>query len=300
MIDTKRLLYFVQIAADGSLSKAAESLHVAQPALSRQIQILEDYLGVALFTRTRRGMQLTREGELLRNAVVGPLREVELAVENMRSFMSRAVMNLGIGIHPGLSPVIAKPLLRKIESDFPNVKFRIFEGPYSSQLDWLKRGMIDFALTDQPLLDEYLTDRALISEELMLVSSRSTKTVSDQPIKLKEMVKLPLVLPCQNIGTRTIIDEAAKQARSSLNIYFETDSLTLTLELLKEGKAHTLLPNSVARLISAENDLAYCAVDKPSLKISTYLVTRSYGEIEGSLISRIDKAIEEIVTHALR
>jgi DNA-binding transcriptional LysR family regulator len=299
MIDTKRLLYFVQIAEDGSLSKAAESLHVAQPALSRQIQILEDYLGFALFTRTRRGMQLTREGELLRNAVVGPLREVELAVENMRSFLSRAVFTIGIGIHPGLSPIIAKPLLQKIESDFPNVKFRIFEGPSSSQLDWLKRGMIDFSLTDQPLLDATLSDRELISEDIKLVGLKFNETVSGQVIKFKEMMKLSLVLPCQHMGVRKTIDDTAKQARASVNIYFETDSLPLTIELLKDGKCYALLPNSMAKLISAENNFSISSVDKPSLKISTYLITRSYGEIEGSLISRIDKTIEDIVVNSL-
>lgn len=299
MIDTKRLIYFIQVAEDGSLSKAAETLHIAQPALTRQIQILENYLGFSLFTRTRRGMLLTREGELLRNAVVGPLREVELAVENMRSFLSRVVFTIGIGLHSGLSPIIAKSLLQKIQTDLSNVKFRIFEGSSSNQIDWLKRGLIDFALTDQSLSDESLTERILVNEELVLVSSKQSDIDSPAPIKFKDMVKLPLILPYQHVGIRKIVDDAAKKNRLSLNIYLETDSQPLMIEILKQGTGYALLPRSLAKLISCEGDLVISPVEKPNLKIGTYLVTRSYGEIEGSMISRIDTAIEEIIVKQL-
>jgi LysR family transcriptional regulator, nitrogen assimilation regulatory protein len=65
-MENRRLSYFVRIAEDGSLTKAAGVLRIAQPALSRQIRLLEEELGVSLFSRTARGMQLTEEGEYLR------------------------------------------------------------------------------------------------------------------------------------------------------------------------------------------------------------------------------------------
>jgi len=294
LIDTRRLVYFIQVSEDGSLSRAAESLHIAQPALTRQIQILEDYLGFALFTRTRRGMQLTREGELLRNAVVGPLREVELAVHNMRSFLSRVVVTIGIGLHPGLSPVIAKSLLYKIQTDFSNVKFQIYEGSSPSQIEWLKRGLIDFALTDQPLSDENCSSRLLASEDVVLVSAMGSEAVRTRPIGFNAMVKLPLILPPQHIGIRKILDAAAKQARASLNIRLETDSLPLVIELLKQDAGHALAAASLGKQLSDESDFLTTSIDRPSLKVGTHLITRSYDEI--GLIARIDEAIEEVVT----
>ena len=82
-----RLSYFVRIAADGSLSKAAGILRIAQPALSRQMRLLEEELGVALFERTQRGMQLTENGGHLYSSVAGPLQEIDRAhrESNVRS-----------------------------------------------------------------------------------------------------------------------------------------------------------------------------------------------------------------------
>jgi LysR family transcriptional regulator, nitrogen assimilation regulatory protein len=74
-VDFKRLGYFAQIAELGSLTRAAERMGIAQPSLSRQMRLLEEELGVTLFTRGPRGMQLTEAGELLRSRIVGPMRQ---------------------------------------------------------------------------------------------------------------------------------------------------------------------------------------------------------------------------------
>ena len=71
-MDTHRLKYFLRIAEEGSITRAAALTGIAQPALSRQLQLLEEDLGVTLFRRTRRGVELTEAGERLRSATAGP------------------------------------------------------------------------------------------------------------------------------------------------------------------------------------------------------------------------------------
>ena len=88
-MDTHRLKYFLRIAEEGSITRAAGLLGIAQPALSRQLQLLEDDLGVALFRRTRRGVELTEAGERLRASTAGPLRQLELAVHYAGSPLAR-------------------------------------------------------------------------------------------------------------------------------------------------------------------------------------------------------------------
>lgn len=294
--DTKRLKYFVQVAESGSLSKAAEMLHIAQPALSRQIHMFEEYLGFPLFVRTGRGMQLTREGEYLRNAVVGPLRDLELAIENMRSFMSRAEnFTIGIGIHTDLSPVIATPLIGQMEQALPDVRFRILEGPSITLSEWLKRGTIDFALLDQPAADDSLSTRLLCSEDLMVVVARQEKGCGDSPLTINQLKEISFILPSTHHGTRKIVDEAVKQAKLSLNIVFETDSLVLMSALAREGRGALLLPRSVARQVCSEKNMSMQSIELPILKSGIYLASRSYGEIEGSLITKIDRTIKATV-----
>jgi len=103
-METRRLKYFVRIAEDGSLMRAAGVLRIAQPALSRQLRLLEEDLGLTLFRRTPRGMQLTQEGELLRVAVAGPLRELELALQNIRSLSARVEGNIVLGMPSNILP----------------------------------------------------------------------------------------------------------------------------------------------------------------------------------------------------
>src|ERR1700761_5036470 len=119
-MEIRRLSYFVRIAEDGSLTKAAGVLRIAQPALSRQVRLLEEELGVALFSRTARGMRLTEEGEFLRASVAGPLRAMELALQSVRSFSSRIEGNFGIGMPSAIAAVLAKPLVLRMDAGFPN------------------------------------------------------------------------------------------------------------------------------------------------------------------------------------
>ena len=298
MIDLKRLGYFVRIAEDGSLSKAARTLHIAQPALSRQIRILEDYLGFQLFTRTSRGMQLTREGEYLRSGVVGPLRDLELAVQNMRSFMSRVDWHIGLGLHPGLIPTLSGPLVRMLREQFPDIRFRIVEGPTSSQVDWLKRGVIDFALVDFSIADGQLSDRLLTNEPLMLVGPGEADK-ADDPAAFEEAARLPLVLPCRHHGLRRAADEAATRARVSLNIRFEADSLPLITAMLAAENLYTLLPASLVNHCLPLRGITARQVTGPALTSEVYLGSRSYGDIEGSHISKIDRTLQEMVIDLL-
>ena len=82
-MENRRLRYFLQIAEEGSMGRAASVLGIAQPALTRQVRLLEEALGVPLFIRTQRGMQLTEDGEQLRAAIKKPLQEIELALQNV-------------------------------------------------------------------------------------------------------------------------------------------------------------------------------------------------------------------------
>jgi len=108
LVDTHRLKYFLRVAEEGSITRAAKLLGIAQPALSRQVQLLEEDLGISLFTRNRRGVELTEEGERLRASTAAPLRQLELAVQYVSSPLARlelkTVLPLLLERLPGLRP----------------------------------------------------------------------------------------------------------------------------------------------------------------------------------------------------
>ena len=131
-------------------------------------------------------MQLTEEGEYLRAAIASPLRAMELALQNVRSFSPRIEGNFAIGMPSSIGEILARPLVLRMNADFPNIKLRIVEGLTGSLVDWLHRGMLDFALLEEASRDDRLTDRELFSAKLMLVGGPRERPRSEASHHIRE------------------------------------------------------------------------------------------------------------------
>ena len=295
----RRLSYFVRIAEDGSLTKAAGVLRIAQPALSRQIRLLEEELGVALFSRTARGMQLTEEGEFLRAAVAGPLRAMELALQNVRSFSSRIEGNFAIGMPANIGAILAKPLALRMAADFPRIKLKIVEGFTGSLIDWLNRGILDFALLEEASRDARLTERELFSERLMLVGAPASALDPDHSMALRKVARLPLVLPSHHLGIRGVLNDALAKLQTPADIRLEADSPRLIKELVESGMGYAILPLAYFRPEYQAGKLQYCSIVNPTLTLSIFLAYRTNdrdttNRIEGKMIEAITCLMTEL------
>ena len=127
-MDIKQLKTFICVAETGSLSAASDRLRLAQPALSRQIKLLEHKTGAQLFHRTVKGMTLTESGEKLLSRVSGIIRQLEQAVDEVRSSSESITGNVAIGLMPSINSVLAVRLIEKVKSELPQVTLRIVEG----------------------------------------------------------------------------------------------------------------------------------------------------------------------------
>lgn len=296
-METRRLKYFVRIAEDGSLTKASGVLRIAQPALSRQLRLLEEELGVSLFRRISRGMQLTEEGEHLRVSVAGPLRELELALQNIRSFSSRVEGNVTIGMPSNIGDTLARPLVIRINLDLPNIKLRIVEGPTGSLIDWLNRGMVDFALLEEASSDDRLSNRELRLERLMLIGAAKTSLNSNRSITFREAARLPLVVPSHHLGIRSVLNTAAIKVRKALNICFEADSARLMKELVENGMGYAILPRSYFRSEHLDGRLKCWQIINPTLSLTTFLSRRNYNQSNPAISNVIESKIIEFFGH---
>jgi LysR family transcriptional regulator, nitrogen assimilation regulatory protein len=264
-MEIRRLSYFVKIAEEGSLSRASGVLGIAQPALSRQMRMLETEIGVSLFRRTRRGMQLTEDGEQLRAAVTGPLRQLELAFQSARSSATKIEGTLAVGMPAAIECVFAEPFVRRMSAELPNIKLRIVEGQAGYLIDWLHGGAIDLAILYGPSPDDRLIDRDLLVEDLMLVGGPEARLDPKEPVDFQRLSELALVLPNQWHGVRSILDRAAARKEIKLNIQFESDSFHLTKDLVRSGRGYTVLPLSAIGRELAEGQLTYTSIANPRL-----------------------------------
>jgi LysR family nitrogen assimilation transcriptional regulator len=296
-VENRRLSYFVRIAEDGSLTKAAGVLRIAQPALSRQIRLLEEELGVSLFNRTARGMQLTEEGEYLRASVAGPLRAVELALQNVRSFSSRVEGNFTVGMPSSIGEILARPLVLRMNADFPNIKLRMVEGLTASLADWLARGILDFALLEEASRDDRLTDRELSSQRLMLVGGPDSALTPDRPLAFEKAVRLPLILPTHHLGIRGVLTDALAKLRESADIRFEADSCRLMRELAESGLGYAILPLAYFRREYEAGKLRYCPIVNPKLTLPTVLSHRINNR---STLNRVEGMVLDTITGMMK
>ncbi|MCP4316312.1 MAG: LysR family transcriptional regulator [Hyphomicrobiales bacterium] len=128
---------FICVAECGSLSRASDRLRIAQPALSRQIKLLEHHVGVPLFDRHIRGMELTEAGSELLRRVSGVVRQLETTMQDIQSTHAEISGNVALAVMPTIAMVIAARLVSRVARELPQVTLRIREGYSVDIIEWM-------------------------------------------------------------------------------------------------------------------------------------------------------------------
>jgi DNA-binding transcriptional LysR family regulator len=264
-MDIRRLQFFLRIADEGSMNRAAQVLGIAQPALSRQMRLLEEALGVTLFTRTSRGMALTEAGEQLRGSMVGPLRQLELAMQNVGSPFAQLEGGVVLGMPQTTASVLARPLLTRVGAVFPKVKLGVVEGETGQLVEGMLKGEVDLALVHGPISDDRLFDSALLDEDLALVGGPGSGLSADQPMPFASLARFPLVLPRFQPGVRSAVEKTWLRLGVTLEVRLEVDSLQVTKDLIESGLVYGVLPVSAVHREVEAGRLRHAPICNPSL-----------------------------------
>lgn len=298
-METRRLTYFLRIAEDGSLTKAAGVLNIAQPALSRQMRLLEEELGVSLFSRTAKGMHLTKEGEYLRDAVAGPLREIQMALHSIHSQGRAAHVSVTLGIPPSLTQLLAMPIMHALTIEHPNVNLRIVEGVTGSMIDWLNRGVIDIAILEEAPPTDKLSWELIASLPLLLAGPASAVAPPVEELSISRVLELPLVIPSHHLGIRGVINAIAATSGCSLNIRFETDSTRLIADLVAIETGYALMPEAYLRPESISQPLQLWPLRLPAPCLHLYCATRANSRLFGGQLNEVFNTVIRIAKHHL-
>ncbi|MDH2498731.1 LysR substrate-binding domain-containing protein [Acinetobacter baumannii] len=249
-MDVKQLRAFLTISETNNITKAAAMLNIVQPAVSRQIHLLEEELGVELFERGRHGMTLTQEGKVLEGYARRALREIEAAKTELTSKDGGLKGTVNIGILASLSELLSVALMKVIKKKYPDVNLKISVG-YSGHLkEWLEAGEIDLALLYDSIPSKFIDSHQIVSEQLWLIGPYSSHLHQSLPLDLNEISELPLILPYVPHQLRSLIDHGFQVEKLDLKIAAEINDLSVQKQLVKEGLGFTILP-----LVSVKNDL---------------------------------------------
>jgi LysR family nitrogen assimilation transcriptional regulator len=263
-MDIRQLRTFSCVAELGSLSKASDTLRVAQPALSRQIKLLEHELRADLFTRNGRGMVLTDAGRLLLARTAGIVRQIDQVRDEIQSAGGPPSGRVVLGLVPTVSCVISARLARRTVDKYPGISLCIVESYSGHLMEWLHRGEMDLALIYGPSSDLHLTVQSLGRDPIVAVGPRGSGLAQKKQVDIGWLLKQTLVLPSHSHGLRALIEQAAAKKKIKLDVKLEADSFRVLTSLVEEGLGYTLLPPSSVRHEVASGRLETAAISKPS------------------------------------
>lgn len=292
-MDTNRLKYFLRAAEHGSITRAAQALGVAQPALSRQVRLLEEELGITLFRRTRRGVELTEEGERLRAATASPLNQLERAVLYAGSPLARLERGLRLGVPPTTAEIFAAPMLAGLHAQFPRVGFHVTVADTDVLIDKMLAGSIDIALIN-PVPDNRLFCRPLVVEELVAIGGPDSGLHADRPLPFTQLVEQPLVMPDSGPGIATTLHNAALRFNVNIDSHFVTASVEITRELAAAGVARAVLPRSACLRELDAGRLRYAPICEPVLTHEIVLATTAQLTLPRKFCVEVGAVIREV------
>lgn len=276
-MDLKQLEYFVRVAELGSFTKAALALDVAQPALSRQVRLLEVELRQNLLIRNGRGATPTDAGKLLLEHGRGILHQVERAREELGRVRGALAGRVAIGLPPSLARVMTVPLTRAFRAQLPEASLSISEGLSATMQEWLHTGRLDIAVlyNATPAPDIEITP--LMEEELLLVQPRPPGLAEEPPpppVPLAEVAALPLVIPSRPNALRMHVEAEMAAIGLRPTVALEIDGVSAILDLVADGAGAALLSRQA--VVSSIRPSAYrMRPIEPRLRTRVSLATSS-------------------------
>ena len=242
MLQFRHLRYFVKIVEAGSFSRAANTIHVAQPALSQQIAELEEQLGLTLLQRSARGVRPTPAGEVLYREASAILRQLEQLPGIVRSSSGEPEGVVSLGLAASLAGKIAGPFIGACRDAFPKITLRLSDGDSGGLAAKVEAKNLDMAVLYEDELIPIFFRVPMFRQRLFLVS-KEFPLKGNGPAKLEQLTTIPLILPGRPDVRRTIIDRAFTAAGLTPNVIAEADTVGSELSLVRMGHAHTILPS---------------------------------------------------------
>jgi LysR family transcriptional activator of glutamate synthase operon len=274
-LELRQLQYFVKVARKQHVTQAAEELHVAQSAVSRQIHQLEDELGFPLFVQKGRNLKLTSVGKLFLERTEAILADLDRAVSEVKEFMDPEAGEIRIGFPHSLGIHLLPTVVASFRHAHPNVKFKLRQGTYNSLIRDVIKGEIDLSfISPFPEWHQNVCGKLLLKEELYAILPQGHKLANNQTIRLEQLKNEPFVMFSEEYSLRNIVLESCARAGFVPRIGFEGEETDTIRGLVAAGMGVSLLPE-MALTETSQLQPAKVRVVDPQVTRSVGLIQRT-------------------------
>lgn len=297
----RQLHYFAKTVELGNITRAAEALNVAQPALGLQIRQLEQELDVPLLVRHSRGITPTRPGQALYERACDILRLVEDAKNEITGYSGSEKESLILGITPGITNVIGSTIYIDAPKALPDVHLSIVEEMSHVLIDALERDDIDLAIAYEVPDRPALMRTPLLEEELVFVVGPDKGLRDGDQIDLQDLLDYQLVLAGERDAVRRLLSAEAERLALPVRVAFEATSVSMMKSLVMKGEVASVMPRgSVAAELEAGR-MVSLRIKNPTVTRTLYLARstrharfRAEAEIADFLYELVDGFAEKL------
>lgn len=295
MIETRLLQYFLAVAEEQSITKAAEYLHISQPTLSKQMMDLEENLGKQLLIRGRKKVTLTEEGTYLRGRaqeIISLMDKTESAFRENEQSITGDVY-IGCGEHRSTFSIMQ--LIRTIREEYPDIRFHFFSSNADAIIERLDNGLLDMGFLLEPEISPRYDYRKLnLRETWGILMRKDSPLAGKEEITFSELAGLPLIMPSQT-SNRNHLTTFFADALTKPSIV-STYNLIYNAGLMVEaGIGYALCIDELINT-TGSHPLVFRPLS-PHLQSNVYLFTKKYQVFSKAaklFLSRLEKAIDSL------
>ena len=272
-MEIRVLRYFLEVAREGSVTHAAQRLHISQPTLSKQLKDLEAELGKKLFVRSSFSVRLTDEGMLLRKRAEDILSMVDKTAEEFKALgqLTGGDIHIGCAESEGIKHLARR--IKAVQSRIPSIRVHLYSGDTDDLAERLDRGLLDFAVIAQAVdLSKYNYLEVPGTDTWGVVMRKDAPLAQKETVCINDLLGLPLIVSRQ--GIREDIPKLFGEAVDRLNIVATINLTYNGSVLVREGLGYILTFDHLVDT-SEQSELCFCPL-MPLLETKLYVVWKKY------------------------
>ena len=293
MIETRLLQYFLAIAEEQSITRAANYLHITQPTLSKQMMDLETSLGKQLLIRGKKKVTLTEDGAYLRSRaqeIISLMEKTEASFRESEQSVSGDVF-IGCGEHRSTYPIMQ--MINTIQDEYPDIRFHFFSGNADAITERLDKGLLDMGFLLEPEINPRYDYQALpLCETWGVLMRKDSEFAGRDSITFKELSDLPLIMPSQTSNFNKITTFFA-DTLSPVHMVASYNLIYNAGLMVEAGMGYALCIDDLINT-AGNHPLTFVPLS-PTLKSNVYLFTKKYQVFSKAAKLFLDRLQEEII-----